>query len=320
MNRLYLMKNPDLFQGEKILTTNKNYFEGWYFKNSNKEKGISFIPGINIDEENKKAFIQVITDDSSYFVNYPIEAFKFNSEPFNIKIGNSTFSKEGIHVDIEDEKQALKISGDVKYSNNKNINTSFMNPNIMGPFSYIPFMECNHAILSMKNNTNGAIKINNSIMNFEDDMGYIEKDWGCSFPKTYIWCQGNNFQNSNASFMLSIANVPFKMFNFRGMICILMLDDKEYKFTTYNNSKIVNYEVNDNFLNVTLKKGDYILNIKSDFDVNTAGQKLSAPVKGKMEKDIFETITAVITVTISRGDTVIFSDTSKNCGLEIVKE
>lgn len=43
MNPLFLIKNPDLFQGEKYLNTNKNYFEGWYFKNTNHEKGISFI-------------------------------------------------------------------------------------------------------------------------------------------------------------------------------------------------------------------------------------------------------------------------------------
>ena len=147
-------------------------------------------------------------------------------------------------------------------------------------------------------------------------MGYIEKDWGCSFPKTYIWCQGNNFEKSNASFMLSIANVPFKMFNFRGMICVLLIDDKEYKFTTYNNSKIVEYEVNDDYLNITLKKDDYYLNVKSNFEV---GQRLSAPVKGKMDKDIFESISSVITVTLRHGDNVVFSDTSKNCGLEIVK-
>ena len=104
-------------------------------------------------------------------------------------------------------------------------------------------------------------------------MGYIEKDWGCSFPKTYIWCQGNNFEKSNASFMLSIANVPFKMFNFRGMICVLLIDDKEYK----------------------------------------------TPVRGKMEKDIFESIDSVIAVTLRHGDNIVFRDTSKNCGLEIVK-
>ena len=316
MNRLFLIKNPDVFQGEKNLTKNKDYFEGWYFKNTNKENGISFIPGINVEKENPKSFIQVITNDSSYFIDYNINEFEFNHKPFQIKVGNNLFSKEGIHIDIKDEGQNLNIKGDIKYSNNKNINTDFMHPNIMGPFSYVPFMECNHAILSMNNNANGSIDINNTVLNFDDDMGYIEKDWGCSFPKTYIWCQGNNFQEKDASFMLSIANVPFKMFNFRGMICVLLINNQEYKFTTYNNSKISEYEVNDNSLNITLKKGNYSLNIQSTFE---QGQKLSAPVKGKMEKDIYETIDSVITVTLKQDDNIIFSDTSTNCGLEIVK-
>jgi len=316
MNRLFLIKNPDLFQGEKNLTKNKEYFEGWYFKNTSKGNGISFIPGINIEKQTPKAFVQIITNNTSYFVNYNIDDFDFSYEPFLIKVGNNIFSKEGIHIDIKDEAQNLKINGEIKYTNNKNIDTNFMNPNIMGPFSYVPFMECNHAILSMKNNANGSIDINNTVINFKDDMGYIEKDWGISFPKTYIWCQGNNFEKSNASFMLSIANVPFKMFNFRGMICVLFIDDKEYKFTTYNNSKIVEYEVNENSLNITLKKDDYFFNIKSNFE---SGQRLSAPVKGKMDKDIFESINSVITVTLKHGDDIIFCDTSKNCGLEIVK-
>lgn len=316
MKKIYLIKNPDVFQGEKKLSENKEYFEGWYFKNTNKENGISFIPGINIQEDGKKAFVQIITNDESYFINYDIDDFEFSYEPFIIKVGNNLFSKEGIHIDIIDEKKNLNINGDIKYSNMKNINTNFMNPNIMGPFSYVPFMECNHAILSMNNNATGSIDINNTIINFDDDMGYIEKDWGCSFPKTYIWCQGNNFQKSNASFMLSIANVPFKMFNFRGMICVLFIENKEYKFTTYNNSKIMKYEVNDDSLNITLKKGNLFLNIKSTYD---KGQKLFAPVKGKMEKDIFESITSTVKVTLTEGDKIIFSDISTNCGLEIVK-
>lgn len=313
MKKLFLIKNPDLFQGEKNLTKNKEYFEGWYFKNTNKENGISFIPGINVEKNDPKAFVQVITNDTSYFVNYDISEFEFTHDPFIVKIGNNVFSKEGIHIDIKSED--ININGDIKYSNNKSINTDFMNPNIMGPFSYIPFMECNHAILSMQNNANGSININNNVIKFEDDMAYIEKDWGTSFPKTYIWCQGNNFQKSDSSFMLSIADVPFKMFKFRGVICALIIDNKEYKFTTYNNARLLQCEVNDNSLNITLKKGELILNLKSTFD---KGQKLSAPVRGKMEKDIFETIAATITVTLKQGDKIIFSDISTNCGLEIV--
>ena len=50
------------------------------------------------------------------------------------------------------------------------------------------------------------------------------------------------------------------------------------------------------------------------------GLKLSAPVKGKMKKDILESISASICVTLKKDNMIIFSDTSTNCGLEIVFE
>lgn len=317
MKRLFLMRNPELFQGEKYIKTGNNYFEGWYFKNTNGDNGISFIPGININGMEKKAFIQVITMDSSYFVDYNIEDFKFSFEPFYIKIGNNYFSKNSIHIDIEDNTKDLVVFGDIKYSNIQNIGTDFLNPNIMGPFSYIPFMECNHAIINMKSKANGLIEINNNRMKFRDGIGYIEKDWGSSFPKSYIWCQGNDFRNSNASFMFSIADIPFKVLNFRGIICSLIVNNNEFRFATYNGVKIIRYNVDDNFLDIILKKGHYSLEIKSR---NTAGRKLFAPVKGKMEKGILESISTTIDVTLKEKNMVIFSDTSKNCGLEIVRE
>lgn len=316
MNNLFLIKNPEIFQGEKYLDTNKNYFEGWYFKNTNKENGISFIPGININKNERKSFIQVITNKESYYVNYSIEEFKFSDNPFCVKIGKNLFSKTNLHIDIDDRKQNLKIDGDIKYTNSKNIKTNLFNPNIMGPFSYIPFMECNHAILCMKNKTYGKININGNEMNFDDGIGYIEKDWGCSFPQNYIWCQANNFKNSKASFMLSIADIPFKVFNFRGVICDLIIKDNEYKFATYNNSKIIKYNINDKYLNITLKKDEYSLNIKTKYD---KGLNLKAPVKGKMDKYIFENINSKIDITLKKDSQIIFEDTSYNCGLEIVE-
>lgn len=316
MKRLELIRKPEIFQGEKYLNTNKNYFEGWYFKNTNGKKGISFIPGIHINHTMSKAFIQVITSQSSYYIDYDIKDYQFNQEPFFIKIGNNTFSKKGINIDIEDKSQNLKIYGNIQYSNSKNIHTNFIKPNIMGPFSYIPSMECNHAILSMENTAQGCININQDKITFEQDIGYIEKDWGSSFPKSYIWCQGNNFKKEKASFMLSIANIPFKIFQFRGIICALLIGDKEFKFTTYNGSKIQEYDSNRHLINITLKRGRYSLNIKAK---NQEELKLTAPIKGKMEKEIFESISSVATVTLKRKDKVIFCDTSTNCGLEIVE-
>ena len=317
MNKLFLMKNPELFQGGKYLSQNKNYFEGWYFKNTSGKNSISFIPGISIDKNGEKAFIQIITNDASYFVEYDIESFKYSFFPFSIQIANNFFSKESITVEIEDKTQNINIHGNLKYLGSENIKTSIMNPNIMGPFSYIPFMECNHAILSMKNSIRGSISINNEKIDFINGIGYIEKDWGCSFPKSYIWCQGNNFKDAKASFMLSIADVPFKALSFKGLISVLIIDQKEYKFTTYNNAKILECNIDENSLNITLKHSDYILNIKSECD---NAKKLIAPVKGSMNKEILESITSAISVTLKRKSDVIFNDISINCGLEIVKE
>lgn len=317
MNKLLLMRNAELFQGEKYLNKKKNYFEGWYFKNTNSQRGISFIPGINIDDTGAKAFIQIITNNMSYFINYNIKDFEFNYNPFCIKIGNNSFSKEDVNINIEDESQNLKINGHIKYSDSKNINTNIFIPNIMGPFSYIPFMECNHAIISMQNTINGCININDETIYFNNNKGYIEKDWGCSFPKSYIWCQGNNFQKTNASFMLSVADIPFKLFTFKGLICVLLIDNKEFKFTTYNNAKIVECDIKEDSFNITLKKGLYILNIKSEY---SRGLKLAAPVKGKMTKDIFESISSSVTLTLKKEEKIIFCDTSNMCGLEIVEE
>lgn len=313
MNKLFLMKNPEVFQGEKYLNTNKNYFEGWYFKNIGNEGGISFIR-ININDKSKKSFVQIITKDSSYFVDYNIEDFKFSANPFYIKIGENTFSKDGININIKDDKQNLNVYGNIKYSNSKNISTNLLNPNIMGPFSYVPNMECNHAILAMKNNINGWININNNKINFNNNYGYIEKDWGYSFPKAYIWCQANNFEKSNASFMCSVADIDYRLFNFRGIICDLIIDNEEVKFTTYNNAKLIKYEVDTNSINIILKKGLYILNIKSKYNT---GNKLAAPVKGKMERNIYESICETIAIELKRNDEIIFEDMSKNCGVEV---
>lgn len=224
MKKLFLMKHPELFQGENKLNTS-TYFEGWYFKNSTDTFGISFIPGIHIEKGNKKAFIQVITQDNSYYVSYPFEDFHFEHSPFFIQIKDNFFSKDKLHLAITDKNQNLMVSGDISYSNSKNITSTKISPNIMGPFSYLPFMECNHGILSMKNSIQGSILLNEESFSLDSGTGYIEKDWGSSFPQSYIWCEGNRFKHSDSSFFLSVATIP-KPIHFTGFICSLLVKRK----------------------------------------------------------------------------------------------
>ena len=49
---MFFIKKTELFQGEKYLKISKNYFEGWYFKNTNNTRPKTInIPPI-MSEEN----------------------------------------------------------------------------------------------------------------------------------------------------------------------------------------------------------------------------------------------------------------------------
>ena len=115
--------------------------------------------------------------------------------------------------------------------------------------------------------------------------------------------------------MISVADIPFKFFYFKGIICSLMINNKEYRFATYNNTKLKKYVVDANTINITLTKGKYSINVKSK---PTTGLKLIAPVKGHMNKDIIESITTEVDIVLKKRNKIIFRGTSKNCGLEIV--
>ncbi|MBE6148436.1 MAG: hypothetical protein E7167_02960 [Firmicutes bacterium] len=317
MKKAFLIKNQEVFQGQKNIKKKKQYFEGWYFKNSSNNYSIAFIPGINVIDNIKEAFIQIITNNTSYFIKYNFDDFEYGYDPFYIKIGKNYFTKEFIHIDIKDSNQNIRIFGNIDYTNLHNIKSTFISPNIMGPFSYLPFMECNHAIIAMKATANGIIKFNKQTIKFINNTVYIEKDWGSSFPKTYIWCQANNFDNPKVSMMISIADIPFKLFHFVGFICILKTDSKEYKFTTYNFARIIKKKITTNQIDITLKKRNYTLHIQSF--VNNS-HNLSAPIKGKMTKTINESITANTYITLKKSNNLIYSGISNNCGLEIVEK
>lgn len=313
MNSFYLLENPSVFQGKNKTNYETCYFEGWYFKNTGSDINISFIPGIHIEKEKKSAFIQIITNYSSHYITFPFSQFDFSYEPFWVNIGNNFFSIDKIKIDIQDTN--FSINGELFYDNNIKIKTNIFSPNIMGPFSFIPFMECNHAILSMKNKITGTLTINGKKYDFNNGIGYIEKDWGTSFPTSYIWAQANNFEKQNASLFLSVATIPLSLFSFTGFICNFILDSKEYRFATYNCSKIGTCKISQNNFNIKLKNKNYLLHIYSN---NHNSFSLKAPRCGAMEKEIYESINSNIYVCLSQHENILFEGESKNAGLEIV--
>lgn len=188
----------------------------------------------------------------------------------------------------------------------------------MGTFSYVKHMQCNHEIISMHHSVSGKITINNKKLKLKNGIGYIEKDYGTSFPKKYLWLHSNTSQTpSKISLTLSNAHIPFGLTSFQGFFCILLLNNKEYYFTTYYKNKIKIEQLNNEKLHITLKNKKYELDL---IVIPIPGHKLIAPKHGTMIKTITENLNTSIVLNLKERKTnkTIYNDYLINAGFEYV--
>lgn len=316
---LKLINNPELFQGRK---KQNEYFEGWYFKHTNKKGDtISFIPGISLNKGDEHCFIQIIYSQGckvdnflkTYYIRYKITEFKYQDEPFGVQIANNTFSLEGCNINID--KSDLNLKADLKYKDKITIKKNLISPNIMGAFGYIPFMECFHGVLSMDHKVDGKIKINDIELDFKNSKGYIEKDWGSSFPKDYVWIQGNDFEEEKTSIFVSVAKIPFLSKSFTGHICNFIHKGIEYRFATYNLSKIIKINQEKEEIEIIFLSKGHTLKIKGEMCISG---ELLAPQKGRMDNIIKEGLGGKVWISLSNSKNVIFEGKSNLAGVEIV--
>ncbi len=270
------------------------FFEGWYFKevSGSGDVVVSFIPGYSTVELDSHAFVQYILvkngEIKSGYIKYPLSEFKYSEAPFRLEIGNNIFSVDGFSVDIDDA--GFIIKGSVGFGKFLGIKQSLYAPNIMGPFAYIPNMECNHGVISLGHDLSGSLSIEDDIVTFDGGRGYLEKDWGRSFPKKYIWLQCNNFK-SDSSLFLSIADIPFIGLEFSGFIGIFHDGVNEYRFGSYYGGGFRVVSLTETIVEIELWKGHIRLFIKV---TSVGADKLIAPVDGRMSLVIKEAVSAVV--------------------------
>lgn len=279
----------------------KNYFEGWYFKHTSEHLNIAFIPSIAVVDNEKKAYIQVISNLFSECFEFSYDDFVAETKSLNIKIENNTFTEQGLNIDLKNDN--FEIKGKLTYSDFLPLKYD-----IMGPFKYFPKMECKHNIFSMKHFVNGKISINNQEYLFINDLGYIEGDYGVSFPEKYIWIQANIM--TDVAISLSIATIPYGFINFTGVIAVLIIGSKEYRFATYNFTKIIK-NTNEH---IKLKKRNLTLEV---FIKDSDKFALAAPKNGLMTRKVHESMKATIEVMLSKKGSVIYQGIANNASVEI---
>jgi hypothetical protein len=258
----------------------------------------------------KHAFIQVMNGKActADYHQFDADAFSPSPEKFEVALGGNHFSAKEMTLDLPG------ISGTLKLHDTTPWPKMLGAPGIMGWYSFVPFMECNHGIVSMNHRLEGVLHIHGEAVDFSGGRGYVEKDWGQSFPRAYVWMQSNHFSSTeHASLMASAAHIPWLNSHFIGFISGFWLEGRLFKFATYTGAK-KHLKISDTEVSLTFRNPGSELRILAK---QAPGTALVSPLSGEMKGKIQESLQATLQVELWEKGQRIFEDTGRNAGLEV---
>jgi len=255
----------------------KPYFKGYYFKHRIGATVFAVIPGVAADENGKpEAFIQTIigghpTLSGSRYVRFPASECVFHDKPLAIRVGGSFFTEKGLRLRLPG-RQASGMTADLRYGR-------FTPPSydIMGPLAHIPGLECRHGVQSLHHPVRGLLRAGEETVDFTGGEGYLESDRGRSFPRAWFWLQA---AFPDFHLMLAAAELPLLGTRFRGAVGILDAAGEQIRFATYLGARL-----SAEGRRFTVTQGRYRLEVTVS---PGTGQKLAAPMMGKMDRMITE--------------------------------
>jgi tocopherol cyclase len=315
-NTLRKIFHPELHQG-----ANKKppFFEGWYYKiiDASETHKYAFIPGIflHTDSRNQHAFVQVLngTTGASDYHRFPFDEFRYKPDHFEIDIDQNGFSLERMRLRLGTGEKSIK--GELRFRRLSPWPITVASPGVMGWYAYVPFMECFHGVLSFDHEIEGSLQVAGQSIDFTGGRGYMEKDWGKSFPSAHIWMQTNHFEQPGVSLSASVAIIPWLFSSFPGFIVGLMVNNVLYRFATYTGANIKLLDVTDNDIHWTMADKKHELEIHA---TRSQGGLLHAPTTTEMSNRLLESLTSTVSVCLKKKTGgIIFSGTGNHAGLEL---
>lgn len=310
LKRLRATWYPDEYHG---WGRTRRYFEGWYFKvvSPGEQHALAFIPGISMDHNGAQhAFIQVMDGKAcrAQYHRFSADDFQPAVRRFEVAVGKNLFSGEKIRLHLPD------ISGEIGFRNTAPWPKMLGAPGIMGWYSFVPFMECFHGIVSLHHTLEGKLEIGKEEVDFAGGKGYIEKDWGRSFPRAYVWMQTNHFDtHDRASLMASVAHIPWLGSYFIGFISGFWLDGRLFRFATYTGAHKF-LKISDDQVELIFKNPKTELRLLAK---QAPGTALKSPISGEMTGKINESLQAVVQAELWENGLRIFEGAGRNAGLEV---
>lgn len=244
---------------------------------------------------------------------YPHSAFRADEDRLCVQVGETCFHAQGAHIDIN--SRVCHIQGELFYAPFTLLERTCYAPSMMGPFAYLPFMECNHDVISLHHKVSGSLQMEGERISLKGATGYIEKDWGRSMPRRWLWFQCSQFPRE-ASVMLSWALVPFLGTAFPGVIAVCHCGGRQFRLATYYGAKLTFDQAGEKRYGITLRQRHLQLSIQVDLN---EGHPLLAPLQGNMCRTIMEYPACPCHVSLHDGNIPLFDCDGTSAGFERVE-
>ena len=310
--------HPERYHGAR--RTRGPFFEGWYYKlvDATERHRWAVIPGIFLGERaaSREAFVQVLdgsTGRATYHV-YRADEFAAARDAFEVRVGANRFGAEGLALRIESPERP--IEGELRFRGGVPWPVRWRSPGIMGPYAWVPFMECYHGVPSLDHEIEGRLRIAGETIDFSGGRGYLEKDWGQAFPAAYVWMQTNHFEAPGTSLSASIAIIPWLRSSFRGFIVGLWHEGVLHRFATYTGALTESLAIDGERVTWSLRDRRLRLEMVA---ARAAGGRLASPVRTEMHKRVDETLSSQVAVRLTRlaDGGVLFEGRGRCAGLEV---
>jgi hypothetical protein len=255
------------------------------------------------------------------YCRYPAQAFEAAREALDVRIGPNRFTLRSLSLQIDTPE--LMLNGEATWEAMTPWPVTPLAPGAMGWYGWLPFLECYHGVLSFDHRLHGSLTASGNghttAIDLEGGRGYMEKDWGASFPSAWIWLQTNHFSEPGTSLMVSIATIPWRNRSFRGFIVGLWHRGELHRFTTYTGARIHELTIGDERIVCTLENRGRRLELIIHRD---EGIPLLGPSRESMGVGVPETLSATVDVRLldrrREASSLRFADTGIYGGLEVV--
>jgi tocopherol cyclase len=293
------------------------FFEGWYYKliSADEKHKVAIIPGV-IHGHDAHGFVQVLegVGGRADYHTFPFDAFHADPGRFALEMGENRFDGSSLSLNIA--RPEGQITADIQLGQLNPWPVTLLSPGIMGWYAWVPRMECYHGVLSFDHSLQGCLALNGKKMDFSGGRGYIEKDWGQSFPAAWIWFQSNHFDAGSACITASVAIIPWSGRAFRGFIVGFWLDGRLFRFATYTGARIVSLQVFDDHVDWVLQDRRYRLHLIAR---RVQGGLLRGPTRLDMGQRVMETLNASVGLRLETlQGALLFEGVGAHTGLEVM--